>query len=40
MLFGTNQNKFGVVILISEKVDRRVKTITMDEQVHFIMRDE
>ena len=32
-----NQKKAGVVILISDKIDFKIKTITRDKEVHYIM---
>ena len=32
-----NQKKFGVAILISEKIDFKIKTITRDKEGHYIM---
>ena len=32
-----NQKKPGVVILISEKIDFKTKTITRDKEGHYIM---
>ena len=32
-----NQKKAGVVILISEKIDFKIKTITRDKEGHYIM---
>ena len=38
-LFNTsgNQKKAGVAILISDKMDFKIKTITRDKEVHYIM---
>ncbi len=36
-----NQKKAGVAILVSDKIDFKIKTITRDEEGHYIMiRDE
>ena len=32
-----NQQKAGVAILISDKIDFKIKTITRDKQGHYIM---
>ena len=32
-----NQKKFGVAILISDKIDIKIKTITRDKERHYIM---
>ena len=32
-----NQKKAGVAILISVKIDFKIKTITRDKEVHYIM---
>ena len=32
-----NQKKVGVAILISEKIDFKIKTITRDKEGHYIM---
>ena len=32
-----NQKKAGVTILISDKVDSKIKTITRDKEGHYIM---
>ena len=32
-----NQNKAGIAILISEKIDFKIKTITRDKEEHYIM---
>ena len=32
-----NQNKAGVAILISDKIDFKIKTITRDKEWHYIM---
>lgn len=32
-----NQEKWGMAILISDKVDRRAKKITWDRERHYIM---
>ena len=32
-----NQKKDGVAILISEKIDFKIKTITRDKEGHYIM---
>ena len=32
-----NQKKVGVAILISEKIDFKIKTVTKDEEGHYIM---
>ena len=32
-----NQKKAGVVILISDKIDFKIKTITRDKEGHYIM---
>ena len=32
-----NQKKAGVVILISDKIDFKIKTITRDKKSHYIM---
>ena len=32
-----NQKKAGVAILISEKIDFKIKTITRDKEGHYIM---
>ena len=32
-----NQKKTGVVILISDKIDFKIKTITRDKEGHYIM---
>ena len=32
-----NQNKAGVAILISDKIDFKIKTITRDIEEHYIM---
>ena len=32
-----NQKKAGVAILISDKIDFKIKTITRDEEGHYIM---
>ena len=33
----TNQKKLGVAILISDKIDFKIKTITRDKEGHHIM---
>ena len=36
-----NQKKAGVAILISDKIDFKIKTITRDKEGHYIMiRDQ
>ena len=35
-----NQNKVGVVILISDKIEFKIKIITRDEERHYIMIKE
>ena len=32
-----NQNKAGVAILVSDKVDFKIKTVTRDKEGHYIM---
>ena len=32
-----NQNKAGIAILISDKIDFKIKTITRDKEGHYIM---
>ena len=32
-----NQKKNGVAILISDKIDFKIRTITRDKEVHYIM---
>ena len=32
-----NQNKAGVAILVSDKIDFKIKTITRDKEGHYIM---
>ena len=32
-----NQKKAGVVILISDKIDFKIKTVTRDKEAHYIM---
>ena len=32
-----NQKKAGVAILISEKIDFKIKTVTRDKEGHYIM---
>ena len=32
-----NQKKAGVAIIISDKIDRKIKTITRDKEGHYIM---
>ena len=32
-----NQNKAGVAILISDKIDCKIKTMTRDKEGHYIM---
>ena len=32
-----NQKKAGVAILISDKIDFKIKTITIDKEGHYIM---
>ena len=35
-----NQKKAGVAILISDKVDFKIKTITRDKEGHYVMIKE
>ena len=35
-----NQKKAGVAILISDKIDFKIKTVTRDKQEHYIMIKE
>ena len=35
-----NQKKAGVAIFISDKIDLRIKKITRDKEVHYIMIKE
>ena len=35
-----NQKKAGVVILVSDKIDFKIKTITRDKEGHYIMIKE
>ena len=32
-----NQKKAGIAILISEKIDFKIKTVTKDKEGHYIM---
>ena len=32
-----NQKKDGVAILVSDKIDFKIKTVTRDKEVHYIM---
>ena len=32
-----NQKKAGVAILISDKIDFKIKTITIDKEGHYVM---
>ena len=32
-----NQKKTGVAILISDKIDFKIKTLTRDKELHYIM---
>ena len=37
MLFRSNQKKAGAAILMSDKIDFKIKTITRDKEGHYIM---